>query len=390
MPAFKDLTGQRFGRLIAQSIYQEGTRREKYNCICDCSPDVIRIINSGSLVSGKTRSCGCIRLEMCKTGKNAKKLDLIGQTFGLLKVIERNFENNPSRGTYWITECQCEEKTKVIRLGARLISSKKEGIMSSCGCLDRLDMAGKTFNRLTGVKYLYTKRNKAVWSFNCSCGNQNVELVANEVKSGHTKSCGCLNIEKIKERGRKQVIEMIGKIFGRLTVRELDHIRHPETNKVDYMWKCDCSCGNTTIVSGKNLRRGQTTSCRCFAIEKSKALCGPKSPVWRHDLTKEDREGRRDRTPAYHQWRNAVSKRDNYTCQISGIKRSKGMPISCHHYLNFSSYIPGQYDVNNGVVMLTSLHNLFHHLYTKRNNTREQFEEFKTRYKSGEWRDYQI
>lgn len=32
-------------------------------------------------------------------------------------------------------------------------------------------------------------------------------------------------------------------------------------------WLCNCECGNTTIVKGKNLRNGNTKSCGCIKIK---------------------------------------------------------------------------------------------------------------------------
>lgn len=62
-------------------------------------------------------------------------------------------------------------------------------------------------------------------------------------------------------RGRPDVI---GKQFGNLTVVQLDHI----TDKGLNMWKCQCCCGNTIVVSGARLRKGLTVSCGCPLIKK--------------------------------------------------------------------------------------------------------------------------
>lgn len=53
---------------------------------------------------------------------------------------------------------------------------------------------------------------------------------------------------------------MIGKRFGRLTV-----IAEGGRTKTGMaMWKCECECGNTTIVRGAHLRSGRIKSCGCF------------------------------------------------------------------------------------------------------------------------------
>lgn len=58
---YKDITGQRFGRLIAiQPIFKLSTQGKMYwKCKCDCGA-FIQVINQ-DLFSGHTQSCGCLR-----------------------------------------------------------------------------------------------------------------------------------------------------------------------------------------------------------------------------------------------------------------------------------------------------------------------------------------
>ena len=58
-----------------------------------------------------------------------------------------------------------------------------------------LDLTGKKFNRLTALKRVENnKHGQAVWLCKCNCGNE-IKVVASELKRGHVKSCGCLNLE---------------------------------------------------------------------------------------------------------------------------------------------------------------------------------------------------
>lgn len=62
--------------------------------------------------------------------------------------------------------------------------------------------------------------------------------------------------------------EMAGEKFGRLLVIEFSHIGTGGTA----FWKCNCDCGNKeVIISGKNLRSGQTKSCGCIRDELIRA-----------------------------------------------------------------------------------------------------------------------
>ena len=65
MGVFKDLSGQKFGRLnvIERSPNRPTRRRETlWNCLCDCGKYVS--IPGGALVSANTQSCGCLRRDL--------------------------------------------------------------------------------------------------------------------------------------------------------------------------------------------------------------------------------------------------------------------------------------------------------------------------------------
>ena len=68
----------------------------------------------------------------------------------------------------------------------------------------------------------------------------------------------------------RQVADLIGKKFGRLTVikRAEDHI-DSRTNKKIIRWLCKCDCGNEVVVIGKNLtkKNNSTKSCGCLRSE---------------------------------------------------------------------------------------------------------------------------
>ncbi len=61
-------------------------------------------------------------------------IDLTGQTFGRLKVIERATNDNQGRAR-WLCECSCKDKSKVIVPGYNLRNKKNP--TNSCGCLNR-------------------------------------------------------------------------------------------------------------------------------------------------------------------------------------------------------------------------------------------------------------
>ena len=62
----KDITGQRFERLVALKRIRRGPYRSKYLCVCDCGKE--KTINRSSLVGGLTTSCGCKHFEIVWQG----------------------------------------------------------------------------------------------------------------------------------------------------------------------------------------------------------------------------------------------------------------------------------------------------------------------------------
>ena len=59
-----DLTGQRFGRLIAveRVIPRPGSRNARWRCVCDCGNETL--VLGTTLRRGESKSCGCLRAEL--------------------------------------------------------------------------------------------------------------------------------------------------------------------------------------------------------------------------------------------------------------------------------------------------------------------------------------
>lgn len=62
----------------------------------------------------------------------------------------------------------------------------------------KIDLTNQKFGNLTVIKYIGQRgRRRTFWLCKCDCGNI-VEIDGDHLKSGHTKSCGCLSRNKIK------------------------------------------------------------------------------------------------------------------------------------------------------------------------------------------------
>ena len=111
------------------------------------------------------------------------------------------------------------------------------------------DLTGQTFGEVTVFKKAEplptTKGNR--WWVRCSCGTEKI-VSAKSLKSGDTKSCGCLSKRNL-----------VGDTFSELTVLREDPIKQGKKRR----WICQCSCGNTTSVATNDLTSGHTRSCGC-------------------------------------------------------------------------------------------------------------------------------
>ena len=102
-----------------------------------------------------------------------KFINLTGQQFGRLTVIKR-VENDKNRGTQWLCQCNCQNKTKKIIRG----SSLRNGQTQSCGCLhtEMLVNRNKTHNLSKSrlYKILYAMKNRCYYPkdkcYNCYGG----------------------------------------------------------------------------------------------------------------------------------------------------------------------------------------------------------------------------
>lgn len=125
-----------------------------------------------------------------------------------------------------------------------------------------IDLTGQKFGRWTVLEKAPSKNKAVYWICQCECGEIK-EVKAASLRSGKSKSCGCLQKDLLSNRGieykYKKIKHLEGQQFGDLKVLEL--IGLDEGKKA--IWKCQCSCGNIIEVKASYLNRHKKTNCGC-------------------------------------------------------------------------------------------------------------------------------
>ncbi len=115
----EDLTGKQFNNWTVLG-FSKRTNSTYWNCKCICG--ITKDVIGASLVSGESKSCGCV-----KHIGNFKKLKLWNKKFGKLSVIGQSCKTNKNY-IWWLCICDCGNECEV--KGSIL----KAGRKTSCGC----------------------------------------------------------------------------------------------------------------------------------------------------------------------------------------------------------------------------------------------------------------
>lgn len=181
-----------------------------------------------------------------------KKIDLTGQKFGKLTVVQKS-ESKNGRG-YWECKCDCGNTTFVST------SNLNSGKVKSCGCSLAKDLNGMQFGKWTVIERDKSRQpgGPAYWKCKCICGTIR-SVSSDSLRKGDSTSCGC-----------SWQHDLTGKRFGRLTVLERKSVEFnylTGTTHRKIIYHCKCDCGNYTTVDSSHLLCGDTTSCGCYHKE---------------------------------------------------------------------------------------------------------------------------
>lgn len=149
------------------------------------------------------------------------KQDLTGQQYGYLTVLGKADTPGKKR-RYWLCRCRCGNE-KIVEE-----SHLKSGHTKSCGCYRRekqrerwLDLKGQRYGRLVALRPVEeTGKQTERWECICDCGKRCVVSKIN-LRSGITKSCGCLQAEQRKKNMRKAIHFADGTCVERISSKTL-------------------------------------------------------------------------------------------------------------------------------------------------------------------------
>lgn len=140
-----------------------------------------------------------------------KFIDLTGQKFGRLTVIERAetyvSESGKSKAIMWKCKCECGKYVNVRGSGL------KNGRAQSCGCLQKekiskfnlIDLTGQKFGKLTVTRRAECDNSRCVkWFCDCDCGNSDVVCRSDSLRYGRKTSCGCVKKKRAVIKPKKK------------------------------------------------------------------------------------------------------------------------------------------------------------------------------------------
>ena len=205
-------------------------------------------------------------------------VSLVSRVFGRLTVVSRQGSNRHKQAL-WLCECVCSNKATIST------NELKSGDTRSCGCLKAEAgiqkskvFAGDTFGRLT-VLSREPSKGLGIAEWRCQCSCGSIVVTsAGRLGSGSSKSCGCHRYEAHSIR----TIDLTGMTFGRLKV--LSIVKKAGHGKAKRL--CICTCGKQKAITGADLRSGGSQSCGCTGFLNIKGrIFGRLTALDRHSQT---------------------------------------------------------------------------------------------------------
>ena len=191
--------------------------------------------------------------------KISKRIDLTGQRFGMLTVLKMVYDNKKKNFSH--CECLCDCGKTVIKGSYPIRHSKQE---PSCGCKNREHMIKKLSKKIEGQKFGRLLILESIWDdvakvkCLCDCGKE-VILNRNSVITKHTKSCGCLQKDTMRNIRLKDDTNYVSD-FGVKILKP-----YKRNKKGQLVWECECGyCNNHFYSIPARIKNNHIKSCGCL------------------------------------------------------------------------------------------------------------------------------
>lgn len=283
MPAFIDMSGERYGRwLVLTFSRRDENSGAMWLCRCDCG--IEREVARKSLIRGASVSCGCIRSP-----------DLTGRRFGRLVARERIVSADSI--VRWQCACDCGAETEVT------FANLLRGTTTSCGCWHREAARGRrlshghtdgghspTYMSWKAAVYRCENESFPQWrdyggrgivmcerwrrdftAFLHDMGERPTGLTLDRIDNDKgyepgncrwaTRSEQRQNQRPAKQKGPRH--DLLHRRFGRLSVTGFAGMKDNRAQ-----WRCLCDCRTEKVIAAKSLLRGDTRSCGCLRRSK--------------------------------------------------------------------------------------------------------------------------
>ena len=205
------------------------------------------------------------------------KLDLTGQRFGNLLVVEEVPKPEDFSGKDWKVRwrCVCDCGNECIKETSKL---RNQGSICCPECAKKLywkdrkeDLTGMTFGQLTVIKETdppntvdMTTHKRRFWECKCSCGETSI-VPTTSLKTGKATMCWTCAHYVTNSYKRK---DYTGQTFGELTILEMIYPDRNTEGKRRTKCRCKCSCGNEIIREIDNIVQSKYhQSCGCIKNE---------------------------------------------------------------------------------------------------------------------------
>lgn len=222
-------------------------------------------------------------------------------------------------------------------------------------------------------------KNKRVY-FNCEiCGKEHNQIQSEYNRNKH-HYCSIECRQLAKGYSVEVQCEHCGKTFKKGKY-DYEHSTHhfcsreckDKHQEKEIEFTCDY-CGKTSTMIPYRFDRSERHFCSNEC--KNKYQDGKNHPRYDETISDEDRINKRQ-YQEYYDFIDTVLKRDNYTCQLSG---QVGGKLVVHHLNGYHWFKEGRVDPNNAITLSEEVHKMFHDIYGRTNNTKEQFEDFIEKY----------